>query len=242
MFFSVSPIKPGFRRRRRAAPLRLFQFLRNCFFSSSSSSIAPGLFFFLLLSSSCAFSRGAALERISVSHFKAAAPQVPDAAVKVRGVRLRLSNQPMFRRTRWAATQFFQIFGENVFPITRFFSFQYEFSIDFGGKGFSNGPLLPPCGPFVAPLWPLVAPCGPLWPAVARLWPLVAPLFSTGEPLKNFRVARCAGHRATGPPEIFQRFGFFVFFSFFGRRSTRRRKERIILSLLFLYRRPSAEK
>ena len=202
MFFSVSPIKPGFRRRRRAAPLRLFQFLRNCFFSSSSSSIALGLFF-LLLSSSCAFSRGAALERISVSHFKAAAPQVPDAAVKVRGVRLRLSNQPMFRRTRWAATQFFQIFGENVFPITRFFSFQYEFSIDFGGKGFSNGPLLPPCGPFVAPLWPLVAPCGPLWPAVARLWPLVAPLFSTGEPLKNFRVARCVGHRATGPPEIF---------------------------------------
>ena len=73
MFFSVSPIKPGFRRRRRAAPLRLFQFLRNCFFSSSSSSIALGLFF-LLLSSSCAFSRGAALERISVSHFKAAAP------------------------------------------------------------------------------------------------------------------------------------------------------------------------
>ena len=31
MFFSVSPIKPGFRRRRRAAPLRLFQFLRNVF-------------------------------------------------------------------------------------------------------------------------------------------------------------------------------------------------------------------
>ena len=123
MFFSVSPIKPGFRRRRRAAPLRLFQFLRNCFFSSSSSSIAPGLFFFLLLSSSCAFSRGAALERISVSHFKAAAPQVPDAAVKVRGVRLRLSNQPMFRRTRWAATQFFQIFGENVFPENSIFSF-----------------------------------------------------------------------------------------------------------------------
>ena len=55
------------------------------------------------------------------------------------------------------------------------FPFQYEFSIDFGGKGFSNGPLLPPCGPFVAPLWPLVAPCGPLWPAVARLWPLMAP-------------------------------------------------------------------
>ena len=88
------------------------------------------------------------------------------------GGRLRLSNQPMFRRTRWAATQFFQIFGENVFPITRFFSFQYEFSIDFGGKGFSNGPLLPPCGPFVAPLWPLVAPCGPLWPACGPLWPL----------------------------------------------------------------------
>ena len=43
------------------------------------------------------------------------------------GGRLRLSNQPMFRRTRWAATQFFQIFGENVFPITRFFPFQYEF-------------------------------------------------------------------------------------------------------------------
>ena len=153
MFFSVSPIKPGFRRRRRAAPLRLFQFLRNCFFSSSSSSIALGLFF-LLLSSSCAFSRGAALERISVSHFKAAAPQVPDAAVKVRGVRLRLSNQPMFRRTRWAAT--------------RLFPFQSEFSIDFGGKGFSNDPLWPPCGPFVAPAMarcgPLVAPYGPLWP------------------------------------------------------------------------------
>ena len=112
MFFSVSPIKPGFRRRRRAAPLRLFQFLRNFFLHLLLSRSA---FFFLLLSSSCAFSRGAALERISVSHFKAAAPQVPDAAVKVRGVRLRLSNQPMFRRTRWAATQFFRIFGENVF-------------------------------------------------------------------------------------------------------------------------------
>ena len=56
--------------------------------------------------------------------------------------------------------------------------------------------------------------CGPLWPACGPLWPLVAPLFSTGEPLKNFRVARCAGHRATGPPEIFQRFGFLVFFIF----------------------------
>ena len=115
----VSPNQPGFRRTRRAAPLRLFLFLRNVF-----------LFFFFrarpcffLLSSSCAFSRGAALERISVSHFKAAAPQVPDAAVKVRGVRLRLSNQPMFRRTRWAATQFFQIFGENVFPENSIFSF-----------------------------------------------------------------------------------------------------------------------
>ena len=114
MFFSVSPIKPGFRRRRRAAPLRLFQFLRNFFLLLLLSRSA---FFFLLLSSSCAFSRGAALERISVSHFKAAAPQVPDAAVKVRGVRLRLSNQPMFRRTRWAAT--------------RLFPFQSELSIDF---------------------------------------------------------------------------------------------------------------
>ena len=156
MFFSVSPIKPGFRRRRRAAPLRLFQFLRNFFLLLLLSRSA---FFFLLLSSSCAFSRGAALERISVSHFKAAAPQVPDAAVKVRGVRLRLSNQPMFRRTRWAAT--------------RLFPFQSEFSIDFGGKGFSNDPLRPPCGPLVAPLLrPLWPACGPLWPAVARLWPL----------------------------------------------------------------------
>ena len=141
---------------------------------------------------------------------------------------------------------FFKFSGKMFFPKTRLFPFQSEFSIDFGGKGFSNGPLWPPCGPFVAPamarLWPLVARCGPLVAPYGPLWPLVAPLFSTGEPLKNFRVARCAGHRATGPPEIFQRFGFLVFFSFFGRRSTRRRKERIILSLLFLYRRPSAEK
>ena len=116
-----------------------------------------------------------------------------------------------------------------------FFLFNMNIQLILGARGFR----MARCGPLVAPLLP---PCGPLWPAVARLWPLVAPLFSTGEPLKNFRVARCAGHRATGPPEIFQRFGFLVFFSFFGRRSTRRRKERIILSLLFLYRRPSAEK
>ena len=232
MFFSVSPIKPGFRRRRRAAPLRLFQFLRNFFLHLLLSRSA---FFFLLLSSSCAFSRGAALERISVSHFKAAAPQVPDAAVKVRGVRLRLSNQPMFRRTRWAATQFFQIFGENVFPITRFFSFQYEFSIDFGGKGFSNGPLLPPCGPFVAPLWPLVARCGPL---VAPCGPFVF-YGRTFEKFSRGPLCGPPGHRAT---RNFLKVRSFRFFSFFGRRSTRRRKERIILSLLFLYRRPSAEK
>ena len=135
MFFSVSPIKPGFRRRRRAAPLRLFQFLRNFFLLLLLSRSA---FFFLLLSSSCAFSRGAALERISVSHFKAAAPQVPDAAVKVRGVRLRLSNQPMFRRTRWAATQFFRIFGENVFSENSIVSFSIWIFNWFWGQGVFN--------------------------------------------------------------------------------------------------------
>ena len=95
-----------------------------------------------------------------------------------------------------------------------FFLFNMNFQLILGARGFRMArcgplvaPLLPPCGP----LWPAVARCGPL---VARLWPLVAPLFSTGEPLKNFRVARCAGHRATGPPEIFQRFGFLVFFIF----------------------------
>ena len=222
MFFSVSPIKPGFRRRRRAAPLRLFQFLRNFFLLLLLSRSA---FFFLLLSSSCAFSRGAALERISVSHFKAAAPQVPDAAVKVRGVRLRLSNQPMFRRTRWAAT--------------RLFPFQSELSIDFGGKGFSNGPLWPPCGPFVAPamarLWPLVARCGPL---VAPCGPFVF-YGRTFEKFSRGPLCGPPGHRAT---RNFSKVRIFRFFSFLGRRSTRRRKERIILSLLFLYRRPSAEK
>ena len=115
---------------------------------------------------------------------------------------------------------------------------------------FAKGPQVGHSGP-QGPLWPA---CGPLWPAVARLWPLmapygplwplVAPLFSTGEPLKNFRVARCAGHRATGPPEIFQRFGVFVFFHFSadGRRY-RKRRESIILSFLLLVdRRPKNEK
>ena len=195
MFFSVSPIKPGFRRRRRAAPLRLFQFLRNFFLLLLLSRSA---FFFLLLSSSCAFSRGAALERISVSHFKAAAPQVPDAAVKVRGVRLRLSNQPMFRRTRWAAT--------------RLFPFQSEFSIDFGGKGFSNDPLWPPCGPFVAPamarLWPLVARCGPL---VAPCGPFVF-YGRTFEKFSRGPLCGPPGHRATRNFSKVRIFGFFFIF------------------------------
>ena len=91
------------------------------------------------------------------------------------------------------------------------FLFNLNFQLILGARGFR----MTRCGPLVAPLLrPLWPACGPLWPAVARLWPLVAPLFSTGEPLKNFRVARCAGHRATGPPEIFQRFGFLVFFIF----------------------------
>ena len=195
MFFSVSPIKPGFRRRRRAAPLRLFQFLRNFFLLLLLSRSA---FFFLLLSSSCAFSRGAALERISVSHFKAAAPQVPDAAVKVRGVRLRLSNQPMFRRTRWAAT--------------RLFPFQSELSIDFGGKGFSNDPLWPPCGPFVAPamarLWPLVARCGPL---VAPCGPFVF-YGRTFEKFSRGPLCGPPGHRATRNFSKVRIFRFFFIF------------------------------
>ena len=67
----VSPNQPGFRRTRRAAPLRLFLFLRNVFLFFFFFRARPCFF---LLSSSCAFSCGAALERISVSHFKAAAP------------------------------------------------------------------------------------------------------------------------------------------------------------------------
>ena len=52
MFFSVSPIKPGFRRRRRAAPLRLFQFLRNFFFLLLLSRSA---FFFLFFQARARF-------------------------------------------------------------------------------------------------------------------------------------------------------------------------------------------
>ena len=222
MFFSVSPIKPGFRRRRRAAPLRLFQFLRNFFLLLLLSRSAFFFFFFqararflvaLLLSEYLFLTSKQQRHRCRTPRLKSAAsgcvsPISPCSDAR-DGRRLDC------------------------------FLFNLNFQLILGARGFR----MTRCGPLVAPLLrPLWPACGPLWPAVARLWPLVAPLFSTGEPLKNFRVARCAGHRATGPPEIFQRFGFLVFFSFFGRRSTRRRKERIILSLLFLYRRPSAEK
>ena len=160
MFFSVSPIKPGFRRRRRAA-------------------------------------------------------------------RLRLSNQPMFRRTRWAAT--------------RLFPFQSEFSIDFGGKGFSNDPLWPPFGPFVAPamarLWPLVARCGPL---VAPCGPFVF-YGRTFEKFSRGPLCGPPGHRATRNFSKV-RISRFFHFSADGRRY-RKRRESIILSFLLLVdRRPKNEK
>ena len=122
------------------------------------------------------------------------------------------------------------------------FLFNLNFHLILGARGFR----MTRCGPLVAPL------LRPLWPAMARLWPLVArcgplvapcgPFVFYGRTFEKFsRGPLCGppGHRAT---RNFSKVRIFRFFSFFGRRSTRRRKERIILSLLFLYRRPSAEK
>ena len=110
----------------------------------------------------------------------------------------RLSHQPMFRRTRWAAT--------------RLFPFQSEFSIDFGGKGFSNDPLWPPFGPFVAPamarLWPLVARCGPL---VAPCGPFVF-YGRTFEKFSRGPLCGPPGHRATRNFSKVRIFGFFFIF------------------------------
>ena len=119
-----------------------------------------------------------------------------------------------------------------------FFLFNMNIQLILGARGFR----MARCGPLVAPLLP---PCGPLWPLVARCGPLVAPcgpFVFYGRTFEKFsRGPLCGppGHRAT---RNFSKVRIFRFFSFFGRRSTRRRKERIILSLLFLYRRPSAEK
>ena len=197
MFFSVSPIKPGFRRRRRAAPLRLFQFLRNFFLLLLLLLLSRSAFFFFFFQARARF-----LVALLLSEY------------------LFLTSKQQRHRCRTPRLR--SAASGCVSPISPCsdardgrrldcFLFNLNFQLILGARGFR----MTRCGPLVAPLLrPLWPACGPLWPAVARLWPLVAPLFSTGEPLKNFRVARCAGHRATGPPEIFQRFGFLVFFIF----------------------------
>ena len=107
---------------------------------------------------------------------------------------------------------FFEFSGKMFFPKTRLFPFQSEFSIDFGGKGFSNGPLWPPCGPFVAPamarLWPLVARCGPL---VAPCGPFVF-YGRTFEKFSRGPLCGPPGHRATRNFSKVRIFGFFFIF------------------------------
>ena len=132
---------------------------------------------------------------------------------------------------------FFKFSGKMFFPKTRFFPFQYEYSIDFGGKGFSNGPLWPACGPFVAPLWPLVARCGPL---VAPCGPFVF-YGRTFEKFSRGPLCGPPGHRATRNFSKV-RISRFFHFSADGRRY-RKRRESIILSFLLLVdRRPKNEK
>ena len=196
MFFSVSPIKPGFRRRRRAAPLRLFQFLRN-FFLLLLLLLSRSAFFFFFFQARARFLVALLLSEYlfltsKQQRHRCRTPRLKSAASGCVSPISPCSDARDGRRLDC-------------------FLFNLNFQLILGARGFR----MTRCGPLVAPLLrPLWPACGPLWPAVARLWPLVAPLFSTGEPLKNFRVARCAGHRATGPPEIFQRFGFLVFFIF----------------------------
>ena len=112
--------QPGFRRRRRAAPLRLFLLLRNAFLFFFFFRARPFFFFFqararflaaLLLSEYLFLTSKQQRHTFLEGRFN---PEVPDAAVKVRGVRLRLSNQPMFRRTRWAATQAWDLQGSRL--------------------------------------------------------------------------------------------------------------------------------
>ena len=197
MFFSVSPIKPGFRRRRRAAPLRLFQFLRNFFLLLLLLLLSRSAFFFFFFQARARFLVALLLSEYlfltsKQQRHRCRTPRLKSAASGCVSPISPCSDARDGRRLDC-------------------FLFNLNFQLILGARGFR----MTRCGPLVAPLLrPLWPACGPLWPAVARLWPLVAPLFSTGEPLKNFRVARCAGHRATGPPEIFQRFGFLVFFIF----------------------------
>ena len=176
MFFSVSPIKPGFRRRRRAAPLRLFQFLRN-FFLLLLLLLSRSAFFFFFFQARARFLVALLLSEYlfltsKQQRHRCRTPRLKSAASGCVSPISPCSDARDGRRR-----SFFEFSGKMFFPKTRLFPFQSEFSIDFGGKkGFSNDPLWPPCGPFVAPAMarcgPLVAPCGPLWPACGPLWPL----------------------------------------------------------------------
>ena len=209
MFFSVSPIKPGFRRRRRAAPLRLFLFLRNVFLFFFFRA-RPFFFFFqararflvaLLLSEYLFLTSKQQRHRCRTPRLKSAASGCVSPI------------SPCSDARDGRRRSFFKFSGKMFFPKTRFFPFQYEYSIDFGGKGFSNGPLWPACGPFVAPLWPLVARCGPL---VAPCGPFVF-YGRTFEKFSRGPLCGPPGHRAT---RNFSKVRSFRFFSFFGRRST----------------------
>ena len=227
MFFSVSPIKPGFRRRRRAAPLRLFQFLRNFFLLLLLSRSAFFFFFFQ--------ARARFLVALLLSEY------------------LFLTSKQQRHRCRTPRLK--SAASGCVSPISPCsdardgrqldcFLFNLNFQLILGARGFRMtrcGPLL---APLLRPLWPA---CGPLWPAVARLWPLMAPcgpFVFYGRTFEKFsRGPLCGppGHRATRNFSKV-RISRFFHFSADGRRY-RKRRESIILSFLLLVdRRPKNEK
>ena len=205
MFFSVSPIKPGFRRRRRAAPLRLFQFLRN-FFLLLLLLLSRSAFFFFFFQARARFLVALLLSEYlfltsKQQRHRCRTPRLKSAASGCVSPISPCSDARDGRRLDC-------------------FLFNLNFQLILGARGFR----MTRCGPLVAPL------LRPLWPAVARLWPLVArcgplvapcgPFVFYGRTFEKFsRGPLCGppGHRAT---RNFSKVRISRFFSFFGRRST----------------------
>ena len=137
MFFSVSPIKPGFRRRRRAAPLRLFQFLLNFFLLLLLLLLSRSAFFFFFFQARARFLVALLLSEYlfltsKQQRHRCRTPRLKSAASGCVSPISPCSDARDGRRR-----SFFKFSGKMFFPKTRFFPFQYEYSIDFGGKGFS---------------------------------------------------------------------------------------------------------
>ena len=200
MFFSVSPIKPGFRRRRRAAPLRLFQFLRN-FFLLLLLLLSRSAFFFFFFQARARFLVALLLSEYlfltsKQQRHRCRTPRLKSAASGCVSPISPCSDARDGRRLDC-------------------FLFNLNFQLILGARGFR----MTRCGPLVAPL------LRPLWPAVARLWPLVArcgplvapcgPFVFYGRTFEKFsRGPLCGppGHRATRNFSKVRIFGFFFIF------------------------------